>query len=412
VSLVGRLGALQERDFRLFFIGQTTSLLGDGMVPVALAFAVLDLTHNSVADLGYVLASRSIPMIGFLLIGGVFADRLPRRVVMIGADLARLGSQGLIAALLISGHARLWELVALSAAQGAATAFFNPALTGLTPMIISPQRLQQANVLRGISMGLGGIAGPALAGVLVATVGSGYALAVDAASFGVSALFLAQLRLPAHVRLPAQSFLRDLLDGWKEVRSRAWLWMGVVAASVGNMAAAPFFILGAAITKTSLGGPGAWALIVAAFAVGALLGGLAALRARPRRPFAFAFTCYLAFPLPMLLLALHSPPIGIAAAACLAGAGTTVGNAIWETTLQQQVDPQALSRVTAYDWFGSLAFQPLGNALTGPVVIALGTRSTLLGAFAIGLGVNLVALSMPSIRGVRAQARPAAAVAD
>src|SRR6266568_2803217 len=156
MRLAGRLGALQERDFRLFLTGQTASLLGDGMVPVALSFAVLDLT-GSITDLGLVLAARAVPMIGFLLVGGVFADRLPRRAVMIGADLLRFGSQGLVAALLISGHAQLWQIIALQAVNGAATAFFNPALTGLTPAIVSGERLQQANVLRGMSMGLGGI---------------------------------------------------------------------------------------------------------------------------------------------------------------------------------------------------------------------------------------------------------------
>ena len=411
MRLAGRLGALQERDFRLFFLGQTTSLLGDGMVPVALSFAVLDLT-GSITDLGLVLAARSIPMIAFLLVGGVFADRLPRRTVMISADLLRFGSQGLVAALLISGHAQIWQIIVLQAVNGGATAFFNPALTGLTPALVSRERLQQANVLRGMSMGLGGIIGPALAGILVETVGSGWALAVDSLSFAVSAFFLAQLHLPPHVRLPAQSFLRDLHDGWKEVRSRTWLWVGVLAASIGNMMTAPFLILGADISRTSLGGAGAWALIVAAFSAGSFAGGLAALRIRPRRPFFFSFACFLPFGLPMLLLALGAPATGVAVGGFIAGAGVTVGNAVWETTLQQQIDPQALSRVTAYDWFGSLAFQPLGSALTGPVALAIGADPTLIGAFAIVTCVNLAALSTPSIRGVVAQPRPATVVAD
>src|SRR6266511_1967027 len=224
-----KLGALQERQFRLFFIGQSTSLLGDGMVPVALAFVVLDLT-GSVSDLGFVLAARAVPMIVFLLVGGVFADRLSRRAVMIGADLIRFGSQGLVAVLLLSGTAQLWHLLVLVALGGAATAFFNPALTGLTPMIVSEERLQQANVLRGIAMGAGGIAGPAVSGALVATVGAGWALAADAATFPVSAVFLAQLSLPPHERLPARPFVRDLLEGWNAVRSRTWLWMGLVVA--------------------------------------------------------------------------------------------------------------------------------------------------------------------------------------
>ncbi|HEX9416152.1 MAG TPA: MFS transporter [Gaiellaceae bacterium] len=402
MDLAARLGALQERQFRLFFIGQSTSLLGDGMVAVALSFAILDLT-GSVSDLGFVFAARSIPLIGFLLVGGVFADRLSRRAVMLGADVIRLGGQGLTAALLISGEARLWQLIVLASVNGGATAFFNPALTGLTPAIVSPGRLQQANVLRGISMAAGGIAGPAISGALVATIGSGYALAVDAATFGVSALFLARLELPPHQRLPAQSFIRDLLDGWHEVRSRTWLWLGVLAASVANMMSAPFFVLGAAISKTSLGGPGAWALILSAFSAGSFVGGLIALRIRPRRPFFASFLGYLPFGLPSALLALHAPAIGVAAAGCVAGAGLMIGNAIWETTLQQQIPAQSLSRVTAYDWFGSLAFQPIGYAIVGPIALTIGSRPTLWAAFAIITLVNGAALSTRSIRSVRAR---------
>jgi MFS family permease len=400
MRLALKLGALQERDFRLFFVGQSASLLGDGMVPVALSFAVLE-TTGSVSDLGYVLAARSIPLVGFLLAGGVFADRLSRRAVMIGADLTRFASQGTVAALLITGHSRIWEIALLQAVNGSATAFFNPSLTGLTPMIVSAERLQQANVLRGISMGAGGIVGPAVAGALVATIGSGWALAVDAASFGVSAAFLANLRLPAHEHLPPQSFLRDLRDGWTEFTSRAWLWIGVLGAGVANMFAAPFFVLGAAISKASLGGPGAWALIMSGFSVGSFTGGLLALRLRPRRPFVASFLGYLPFGLPSILLAAHAPAAGIAAAAAVAGAGLMIGNAIWETTLQRLIAPETLSRVTAYDWFGSLAFTPLGNALVGPVSIAIGQTPTLWLAASVIIGTNLLILSTPSIRGLR-----------
>jgi MFS family permease len=399
-----KLGALQERQFRLFFIGQSTSLLGDGMVPVALAFAVLDLT-GSVSDLGFVLAARAVPMIGFLLVGGVFADRLSRRAVMIGADLTRLGSQGLVAVLLLSGTAQLWHLLVLVAVGGAATAFFNPALTGLTPMIVSEERLQQANVLRGIAMGAGGIAGPAISGALVATVGPGWALAADASTFAVSAVFLAQLSLPPHERLPARPFVRDLLEGWNEVRSRTWLWMGLVVAGVANMAAAPFFVLGPAIAKASLGGAGAWALIVSAFSVGSFAGGLVAFRFRPRRPFLAAFMLYLPFGVPSALLALHPPAIAIAAGVCLSGAGLMLGNAIWETTLQQQIPRAVLSRVTAYDWFGSLALAPIGNAIVGPIALTIGMRPTLWGAFALITAVNLAAISTKSIRGLQSRPR-------
>jgi MFS family permease len=396
---VSRFGALQERDFRLFFVGQTASLLGDGMVGVALSFAVLDLT-GSVSDLGWVFTARSLPLVGFLLVGGVFADRLSRRTVMIAADLLRLGSQGMTAGLLISGHAHVWELAALQAVVGVGSAFFYPAVTGLTPLLVAPERLQQANVLRGISQAAGGIAGPAISAALVATVGSGWALAVDAGSFGVSAAALATLHLPPHSRLEPQRFLRDLRDGWSEFRAHTWLWTGVIAAGLGNMLWAPFSVLGPAIAKSSLGGPSAWALITGCSGAGAFLGGLLALRIQPRRPFRAAFIAYLPFGTPLVLLAARAPAPVIAATALLGGAGLMIGNALWETTLQYKIAPAKLSRVTSYDWFGSLAGQPLGLALVGPIALAIGTRTTLWGAAALILGSNLAVLSLPSVRAV------------
>jgi MFS family permease len=394
-----RAGALGEREYRLFFLGQTTSLLGDGMVGVALSFAVLDLT-GSVADLGYVLAAASLPLVAFLLVGGVFADRLSRRAVMIGADVVRCAAQGATAALLLSGHARLWELIVLQVVRGAASAFFSPSLTGLTPLLVAGEHLQQANVLRGISGAAGNIAGPALAGLLVATIGSGWALAVDASTFAVSAACLAALRLPPREQLPRQRFLRDLREGWHEFSSRTWLWSGVVAAGIANMLSAPFFVLGAAIARSSLGGAGAWALILSAIGTGSFAGGLLALRLRPHRPFLAAFVCYLPFGLPGVFLAFHARPLLIAAAGLVAGAGLMIGNALWETTLQQQIPTAVLSRVTAYDWFGSLAGAPLGNALVGPMAVAFGSKATLLLAAGVTTTANLVVMSLPSIRAV------------
>jgi MFS family permease len=393
------LGALREREYRLFFAGQTVSLLGDGMVGVALSFAVLDLTGKA-ADLGYVFAARTVPLVGFLLIGGVFADRLSRRAVMVTADLVRVGTQGGLALLLLTGHAQLWQVIVLQTIGGAASAFFDPSLTGLTPLLVSREHLQQANALRGLAAAAGGIAGPAIAGVLVATVGAGWALAVDGSTFAVSAVCLGALRLPPRERLPQQRFLHDLLDGWREFSSRTALWSAVLAASIANMLSAPFFVLGAAIAKDDLGGAGAWALILSAFAIGSFAGGLIALRVHSRRPFAAAFVGYLPFGLPSVLLAFHASEYAIAAIACVAGAGLMIGNSIWETTLQRTIPPAVLSRVTAYDWFGSLAGQPLGYALVGPAVAVLGTTSTLLLAAGVTIASSLTVLSLPSIRQV------------
>lgn len=391
------LGALREREFRMLFIGQAVSLLGDGMVGVALSFAVLDLT-GSVTDLGVVFAARTIPLVVFLLVGGVFADRLPRRAVMLTADLVRLGTQGVIAALLISGHATIWQLAASQAVYGTATAFFNPASTGLIPSVISPGRLQHANALRGLAMASGNVAGPALAGVLVAASSPGWALAVDAGSFGVGALFLSMLRLPVLQRPPAKPFLHDLREGWHEVVSRTWVWSILAYAGIANMALTAFVILGAYVAKESLGGAGAWALIVASFGVGSILGGLVALQLKPRRPLFVSCLGLAFFAVPPALIALRVPAWGVAVGGLLSGAAGSVASPLWETTLQRHIPARALSRVSAYDWLISLALAPVAQVLVGPISAGIGVDATLWGAAAILLVASAAVLSVPDVR--------------
>src|SRR4051812_29075525 len=288
------------------------------MVNVALAFAVLELT-GSASELGLVLAARMVPLVGFLLAGGVMADRLPRRTVMIAADVVRLVSQGAIAALLIAGEAHVWQLAALSAVTGGATAFFNPASTGLMPAVGSPGRLQQANALRGLAMAGGQIAGPAFAGLLVAGAGAGWALAVDAATFGVSVAFLAFLRVPVMERLKVHSMLADLREGWDTFRSHTWLWTFVAAAALGNFLNAAQGVLGPLVAKESLGGATAWALIVSALGVGSLAGGVLALHVEPRRPMLVATLSLSVFALPLAMLALEVPAVWIALVSLFAG---------------------------------------------------------------------------------------------
>jgi MFS family permease len=391
------LGALREREFRLLFTGQAISLLGDGMVGVALAFAVLDLT-GSVTDLGLVFAARTIPLLVFLLVGGVFADRLPRRAVMLTADLVRLTTQAVIAALLISGQATVWELALSQAVYGAATAFFNPASTGLIPAVISPGRLQQANALRSLAMAAGGVAGPAIAGILVAAASPGWALAVDSASFAVSAVFLAQLRVPAQERPQTKPFFHELHEGWREVTSRSWVWSILVFSGLANMAGQVFFILGAYVAKHDLGGAGAWALISSAFGIGAIAGGITVLHLRFRRPLRTACFTFSFFALPPALLALGVSAGGVAAGALLAGLAASLGNTLWETTLQRHIPRNALSRVSAYDWLVSLGLAPVGQVLVGPISAGIGIDATLWGAVAIFLSGTVGTLSIRDVR--------------
>jgi MFS family permease len=394
------LGALREREFRLFFTGQMVSLLGDAVTPFALAWAVLDLT-GSARDLGFVLAAETVPLVVFLLAGGVFADRLPRRAVMLTADIARMAVQAATAALLLSHTARIWELIVLQALAGTGTAFFNPASTGLTPMTVSAGRLQEANALRGMSMGLTQFAGPAVAGILIVTVGPGYALAVDAASFGVSAFYLARLHLPAHVNLPPQSFARDLLDGWREFTARTWVWLVVVSASLGNMMSAIWLVLAELWIKEGHGGVGAWTAVLVVSAVGALAAGATALRFKPRRPLMVAAVAVLPNAVPSILLALKLPWETLVVAALITGFGNMLFNTLWETTLQQHVPPASLSRVSAYDWFGSLLCQPLGLALAGILAAGIGMSRTLWIAAAVDFAAVAALLAAPSVRHLR-----------
>jgi MFS family permease len=399
------LGALQEREFRLFFTGQLVSLLGDAVTPFALAWAVLDLT-GSARDLGFVLAANTVPLVVFLLAGGVFADRLPRRGVMLTADVARMAIQAATAALLLSHTARIWELIVLQAFAGTGTAFFNPASTGLTPMTVSAGRLQEANALRGMSTGLTQFAGPALAGLLIVTVGPGYALAVDAASFGVSAFYLARLHLPPHAALPPQSFARDLLDGWREFTARTWVWLCVVTFSLGNMMSSVWLVLAAVWVKNGHGGAGAWTAILVVSAIGALAAGATALRFKPRRPLLVGTVAVVPNAVPMIVLALKLPWQTLVVTALVTGFGNMLFNTLWETTLQQHIPPASLSRVSAYDWFGSLLGDPLGLALAGVVAAGIGMSRTLWIAAAVNLAGVAVKLAAPSVRHLQRPGEP------
>jgi MFS family permease len=257
-SWIGAFGALGEPRFRLLWFGQTVSGFGDRLVPVALVFGVLEVT-GSATDVGLVLGAGLVPRVVFVLAGGVWADRLPRQLVMLGADVIRGGAQAVLAVVLLSGTARLWQLLLLSAVYGAANAFFRPASTAVVPHTVSVDRLQQANALMGLSRSGVGIVGPAIAGVLVATIGAGWVFVVDSATFAVSALTLALLGLSApRARGAREPFLKELRDGWREVAARQWLWVSILYFSISNVALGPLFVLGPVVAKASLGGASAW----------------------------------------------------------------------------------------------------------------------------------------------------------
>jgi predicted MFS family arabinose efflux permease len=396
-----RLGALSEPQFRLLWIGQTASAFGDALVPVAIAFAVLGIGGTAV-ELGFVFAAFTIAHVVLVLVGGVWADRLPRRRVMIACDLLRTVVEIGLAALLISGTAQVWHLVVVAALVGGAGAFFVPASTGLVPETVSPGRLQQANALMGLSRSATGIFGPPVAGLLVAIAGPGTAFAVDAGTFVISAISLAALRVPARER-PAteQHFFADLRDGWREVASRRWLLTSICTFAVTNMASSTFFILGPVVSDARLGGAAAWGAILTGGAVGGLVGGLMAIRIHPQRPLVVGFLISTLMAGPLLALSVPLAVPLIAVAAFGSWLAIQLGNTWWFTLLQQHVPEQALSRVSSYDWLVSLVFQPLGYMLAGPLAAGLGLTPTLVGAGVLLVAGNLAVLSVRSVREVR-----------
>jgi MFS family permease len=396
-------GALRERQFRLLWLGQATSTLGDGLVPVALAFAVIKTLKGSPTELGLVLAAETVPLVLFVLVGGVWADRLPRQMVMLVSDVIRGAVQATAAVLLLSGSAEIWHLAVLFAIYGAADAFFQPAATGVVPSTVSPQRLQQANALLGLSHSSAFIIGPAVAGVIAAVANPGAVFVVDAITFAISATSLAMLRLPRGRREGERhSFVADLKAGWHELVSHTWLWVIVVWASTFLcIVIAPFLTLGPVIAQRSLGGPAAWGLIAAGWGAGSLGGGFLALRWKPQRPMLVCSILTLLLVPGFVLLALRAPAPVIAAAQAVGGLGMGFFGAVWQTTLQQHVPEEALSRVSAWDWMGSFAFLPLGLILAGPVSDAIGISTTLWISVGYLIVSTLVVLLVPSVRNLR-----------
>jgi MFS family permease len=396
-----RLGPLAGREFRLLFLGRVVSTLGSTIAPVGLAFAILELT-GSKTDLGIVLAARQVPQVLFLLFGGVISDRLPRHRVMVGSNVLSALSQGALAALLLGGHAQLWHVVALSALNGGSSAFFFPASQGIVPQTVPAAQLQPANALLRLGLNACGVAGPAIGGVVVAAANPGWALAVDAVTFGLGALFVAAMRMPASLRMEGSSMLAELRDGWREFRSRTWLWVIVIQFSLVNAAQNGVLqVLGPVQAERHLGGAGPYGLILAFGAAGFIAGGLVALRFRPERMLLVATIVVFTDVLPPLLFGFPAPVPLIAAGAFVAGIGIEQFGVLWDTTMQQQIPGEKLSRLYAYDMLGSIALMPVGLAVAGPLADTVGVRATCFaGAVVIAVATAPVLL-VRDVRGLR-----------
>jgi MFS family permease len=408
----GRFGPLTERPFRLLWLGRTASSLGDSLVPVALAFAVLRIGGGA-TGLGIVLAFFTIGRASFVAIGGVWADRLPRRAVMLTADLVRFGTQAATAAILFAHVATVWELAVLQATAGAAAGFFAPASTAILPQAVSAPRLQQANALLSLSQSATNIFGPAVSGLVVVAAGPAWVFAIDAVSFLVSAGFLFVLRVESHMRLVAQRFWRDLADGWREARRHRWLTAGFLGFALGNVGIGMFFVLGPIVSREHLGGAQAWGLILTAGAIGGVIGGLLAYRIRPRYPVAAAFAIWSIGAAPALALVPPLPVVTIMVASAALSIAVVIGNTLWETALQQEVRPDRLARVGSIDWLLSLCLMPAGQALAGPLVAPLGVRGTLFLAAALMAIPNLCVLAfVREVRRLRRADGPQTALAS
>ena len=396
----GRLAVLRLHDLRFVFCSTLVSSLGDGIVGVALAFAVLDLT-GSATDLGIVMAARMITIVAMALIGGVVADRLSRRTVMMAADLVRFGGQVAIGVLLATGQATVLEIVISQVLVAAGNSFFEPASMGMI-QAAAGEHVQEANALKTISMSSTGLLGPAIGGALVATVGSSYALMADGATYLLSALLLAQVSRSAHAAAArdteAPTFLADLRDGYHEVSSRRWLWATIVNMALSNMLLAAWPVLAPLICKQHYGGAPAYAALNVLWAVGMLAGGAALLRFKPRFLLRVGMLAFLPAVLPGVALGLHAPIYLVGFLQFFSGVGLSIDNALWWTAMQQHVPKDAISRVSSYDWAGTLAVAPIGYALVGPLSGAVGVSAAIIACSAGALAVTASALLVRDIR--------------
>ena len=419
-SRQGLLAPLRQRDFRLLWTGMCASLLGDGAFIVALAWQVYQLSDAPTA-MGVVGVAMTVPTIVFLLIGGALSDRLDRRRLMLAADVARLLAAACLAVLTVTGTLEIWHVALLVAVYGTGQAFFAPAFDAIVPDLVPGDQLAQANALdqliRPIALRM---VGPALGGVLVGVFGAAAVFALDAASFGLSALALLLIRAPAGVRVPSDqsSLLGDLREGWQFVRRRRWLWVTFVSAAIAYLLfMGPVEVLVPYVVKHDLGGTasdlglifgaGGLASILTAMALGQL--GL------PRRSMTFIYGAWTVATLAVVGYGVGTAVWHFMLASAVFNALETAGTVVWITAKQRHVPSYMLGRVSSLDWLISIGLLPLSFALTGPVSAVIGAQGTLVVAGLAGAAVTLGGLFVPGVRDVerepalRAVGRPAPA---
>ena len=403
-SRVNLLAPLRNRDFRLLWTGMTISLIGDGIFLVAMAWQAYEL-WNAPAALSLLGIGMTIPTIAFLLPAGVLSDRVDRRSLMLGADLARALVLAALAVLALTGLLTFWELVLLVALYGVGTAFFTPAFEAIVPDIVPRSDLAAANSLdqfvRPITLRL---AGPALGGALVAGVGTGVAFSVDAFSFLISALAVFLMRPPAHPRSEhVESSLGAVKEGLRFVRRRVWLWGTLVSAAIAYLAfMGPAEVLLPYVVKNELhASAGDLGLVFAAGGIGAIGAALfMGQRGHPHRDVTLMYAVWTLATLAVAGYGLATASWQLMIACLFFNALETVGTIIWATIKQRHVPASMLGRVSSLDWLISIGLLPLSFALTAPIAGLIGVRATLVGAAVIGGVVTLGALFLPGMRDI------------
>jgi MFS family permease len=385
--MTGRLPALREPAFRNLFMGQALSRLGDRIAPIALAFGVIDI-GGSAADLGLVVAAGSIPFALFALIAGVWGDRLPRRSVMLASDGVRAVVQATAGALLIAGSAEIWMLAALAAVYGTADAFFWPAMNGMLPETIEADVLQEANALLGSTQSVSNILGPVIAGVLIALVDPGGAIVLDAATL-----------LGAGGSEEGEGFVDQLRGGWREVRTRSWVWTGLIALAAYHVIVLPaVFVLGPILSEQELNGASSWAVITAGFGVGSVVGQVLIYRVRFQRPLRASFIGLVIASSQAAIIGSGLPVGVIAGLEAVTGVAVSIAFTLWEMSLQEHIPSRALSRVSSYDFTASVGLMPIGLALAGPISDAIGLHTALRLMSVVGMASALACLAVPAVR--------------
>ncbi|MEW5352736.1 MFS transporter [Streptomyces sp. 16-176A] len=401
------------RNYTLLTAAAVVSGLGSSGALVAGAFAVLAV-GGSATDVGLVAAARTVPLIVFLLVGGALADRLPRHRVMVAANALNCVSQALFAVLVLTGSAQVWQMAALSALGGTGQAFFSPAAEGMVLATVSGSRSGRAFAVFRMGVNGAGILGTGLGGALVAVAGPGWVLAIDAAAFAVAGALRAFLDVRGMPeRRGGAGLFADLRDGWREVVGRPWLWSIVLQFSVVNaMVAAAETVYGPLVARERLGGPQPWGLALSAFGVGTVLGGLLMTRWAPRRLLLVGVLAVLPLALPSAALAVPVPAPALVAVMLATGVSVEVFAVAWMSALHQEVPEEKFSRVSSYDWLGSISLVPLATAAAGPVQNAVGRPAALWGCSALVLLLTLAVLCVPDVRRLTRRAEPPGADGD